>query len=267
MQKQTKTDWSSVADRYDRYLHSENNYHSEVIMPNFMRVLGDIGGKKVLDVACGQGIFSEAVKNNFKNVKVSGFDLGPDLIKIAMQNAGKNKSDINYKILNAEDFAGDYNFGKEEEKFDIIYCILAIQNIENVKMTVENMKKVLKKDGRIIFVINHPAYRIPKSTQWGYVTEENNKSIQYRRVDKYMSEDKIKMDMTPAEKREAYKKYTYSYHRPLQYYFKIFANMGFAVTKLEEWISNKNSEGKNAERENVARKEFPMFMCLEIKLI
>jgi hypothetical protein len=38
------------------------------------------------------------------------------------------------------------------------------------------------------------------------------------------------------------------------------------VTKLEEWISNKTSEGKNADRENTARKEFPMFMCLEIKL-
>lgn len=275
--KVTKTDWGSVADKYDKYLNSESNYHNEVILPNFLRVLGDVSGKNILDIACGQGAFCEEVVrlagekkiSGDKKVNVSGFDLGTDLIKIAQSNAGKNKSNINYKILNAEDFASEYlkDIKKESDKFDIIYCVLAIQNIENIKLVLENSKKVMSANGKIIFVINHPAYRIPKFTSWGNVTELGAKEIQYRRVDKYMSEDKIKMDMTPSEKREAFKKYTYSYHRPLQTYFKIFANLGFAVTKLEEWISNKTSEGKNAERENTARKEFPMFMCLEIKSI
>ncbi len=283
--KVTKTDWGSVADKYDKYLNSESNYHNEVILPNFLRMLGDVNKKNILEIACGQGFFCEAIVkeagenkiSGSKKVQVTGFDLGTDLIKIAQQNAGKNKSDINYKVLNAENFADEYekNINKNEDKFDVIFCVLALQNIENIKKVLENIKKVLKnKDekskqeaGKVIFIINHPAYRIPKSTSWGNVTELGAKEIQYRRVDKYMSEDKIKMDMTPAEKREAFKKYTYSYHRPLQTYFKVFANLGFAVTKLEEWISNKVSEGKNADRENTARKEFPMFMCLEIKLI
>lgn len=271
--KKTKTDWGSVADKYDKYLNSESNYHNEVILPNFLRVLGDVSGKNILDIACGQGYFCEEItKKAFESkskIKISGFDLGADLIKIAQQNAGKNKSNINYKVLNAENFSTEYlkDLEKNEDKFDIIYCILALQNIENLKLVLENAKKVLSTKGKIIFVINHPAYRIPKYTSWGNITEMEAKEIQYRRVDKYMSEDKIKMDMTPSEKRESFKKYTYSYHRPLQTYFKIFANLGFAVTKLEEWISNKSSEGKNADRENTARKEFPMFMCLEIKNI
>jgi ubiquinone/menaquinone biosynthesis C-methylase UbiE len=274
----TKTDWGSVAERYDKYLNSESNYHNEVILPNFLRVLGDINGKNILDIACGQGAFCEEIvkkaQENKSKIKISGFDLGTDLIKIAQQNAGKNKSNVNYKVLNAEDFSSEYlkSIEKNQDKFDVIYCILAAQNIENIKLVLENAKKVLKeKDGKseagkIIFVINHPAYRIPKATSWGIVTEVGARELQYRRVDKYMSEDKIKMDMTPAEKRESFKKYTYSYHRPLQTYFKIFANLGFVVTKLEEWISNKNSEGKSAERENAARKEFPMFMCLEVRI-
>jgi 2-polyprenyl-3-methyl-5-hydroxy-6-metoxy-1,4-benzoquinol methylase len=266
--KVTKTDWGSVADKYDKYLNSESSYHNEVILPNFLRLLGDVSGKNILEIACGQGYFCEEINKkateNKSKVNVSGFDLGADLIKIAMQNAGKNKSNINYKVLNAENFADEYS--KNDNKFDVIFCILALQNIENIKLVIENTKNVLNEKGKVVFVINHPSYRIPKSTSWGNVTELGAKEIQYRRVDKYMSEDKIKMDMTPAEKREAFKKYTYSYHRPLQTYFKIFANQGFVVTKLEEWISNKTSEGKNADRENTARKEFPMFMCLEIKL-
>ncbi len=274
-ESKTKTDWGSVAQKYDKYLNSESNYHNEVILPNFMRLLGDISKKNILDIACGQGAFCEEIvrKANESKLKIniSGFDLGADLIKIAQSNAGKNKSNINYKILDAQDFAHEYlkEIKKDGDKFDIIYCVLAVQNIENIKSVLENAKKVISENGKIIFVINHPAYRIPKFTSWGNVTEVGAKEIQYRRVDKYMSEDKIKMDMTPSEKREVFKKYTYSYHRPLQTYFKIFANLGFAVTKLEEWISNKVSEegGKNSERENTARKEFPMFMCLEIKLI
>ena len=186
----------------------------------------------------------------------------------------KNKevSGLNYIIADAQDFAENY-FDKKENKyniFDMITCVLAIQNIENIKLVLENIKKVTNKNSKIYFVINHPAYRIPKHTEWGYTQEgsgDKNTSIQYRRVDKYMSEDKIKMDMNPGVKIESSKEYTYSYHRPLQYYFKLFSNNNFAVTRLEEWISNRVSDGKYAERENIARKEFPMFMCMEIKNI
>jgi ubiquinone/menaquinone biosynthesis C-methylase UbiE len=268
--KATKTDWGTVADKYDKYLNSESNYHNEIIFPNIKRLLGDINGKNILDIACGQGIMCEQLKSENKNAKISGFDMGEDLVKIAKQNTEKNKSHIKYFVANAENFYDEVKKQDSEifnslpeNKIDIAVCVLAFQNIENVKKVLENMKSVSKESTKVLLVINHPAYRIPKNTQWGYATEENNKAVQYRRVDRYMSEDKIKMDMTPAEKREQYKKYTYSFHRPLQYYFKLFSNTGFAVTRLEEW-THKESEGKHAERENTARKEFPMFMCLEL---
>ncbi|MDI9355280.1 MAG: hypothetical protein QM532_03870 [Cyanobium sp. MAG06] len=49
-----------------------------------------------------------------------------------------------------------------------------------------------------------------------------------------MSEDKIKMDMNPGEKNDKNKIYTYSFHRPLQYYFKLFTNSNLVVSRLEE---------------------------------
>ncbi len=78
-----------------------------------------------------------------------------------------------------------------------------------------------------------------------------------------MSEEKIKMDMTPG--RNILKEYTYSYHRPLQYYFKTITNLQMSVTRLEEWVSHRESEqGPKKDMEDKARKEFPLFMCLEI---
>ena len=68
--------------------------------------------------------------------------------------------------------------------------------------------------------------------------------------------------MNPGEKDN--KSFTYSFHRPLQLYFKTFAKNGFAVTRLEEWISHKESEpGPRQDAENTARKEIPLFLFLE----
>jgi hypothetical protein len=49
---------------------------------------------------------------------------------------------------------------------------------------------------------------------------------------------------------------------------KALAKAGFAVTNLEEWVSHKKSDsGPRAAEENRARKEIPMFMYLEARMI
>lgn len=330
--KIVKTDWSGVAESYDKYLNSDKNYHSDLILPSLIRMIskGDndfFKNKKILDIACGQGQLSDLLQSN--GAKVEAFDLGENLIKIARD---KNKN-INYKIADAQDFAkhytifdqdfltqnqdivnlnnkGDYkdnikiiqsskniyiknlqtqkikdnikssktskvlsleNLTTEQyQKFDIVTCVLAIQNIENVKKVLENIRLISHEGTKIYFIINHPSFRIPKASSWGYdqIGEGNkNRSIQYRRIDKYMSEDKIKIDMNPnvkADKSGSNKSFVYSYHRPIQYFFKLFSNSNMCVSRLEEWISNRESIGKHADRENIARKEIPMFMCLEV---
>ena len=60
------------------------------------------------------------------------------------------------------------------------------------------------------------------------------------------------------------KKYTVSFHRPLQIYFKDLKNTGFLISGFEEWISNKKSQiGPKQKAEDVARKEIPMFAYIE----
>jgi hypothetical protein len=38
---------------------------------------------------------------------------------------------------------------------------------------------------------------------------------------------------------------------------------GFMIAKIEEWTSDKESEGKTAKQENRARAEFPLFMAIQ----
>ena len=46
----------------------------------------------------------------------------------------------------------------------------------------------------------------------------------------------------------------------------MMAKEGFAIAKLEEWISHKRSErGPRQSAEDISRKEIPLFLMLEAK--
>ena len=81
-----------------------------------------------------------------------------------------------------------------------------------------------------------------------------------------MSDQSLRIDMTPGEADAARKTFTVSFHRPLQSYFKALNKAGLAVTRLEEWISHKKSQkGPRAAEEDRTRKEIPMFLCIEAR--
>lgn len=246
-----KTSWGNVSLWYDKLLSSAGTYQKELILPNLLRLINIKKGDNLLDLACGQGFFS----NHFseKGAIVTGVDISPELIDIAKKHNPKN---INFIVSPADNLSIIKN-----SPFDKVVIVLAIQNISNLSGVVSEVSRVLKTGGAFYIVLNHPAYRIPQKSDWGF---DSKKNIQYRKVEKYLSEIMLKIDMNPGEKNIKNKKYTVSIHRPLQSYFSIFNKFGFVVSRLEEWISHKKSEvGPRQKAEDVARKEIPMFMFIE----
>lgn len=257
--KSANTSWSGVADWYDDLIKNpKGNYQSDLILPNLVRLMDIKKGEKVLDLACGQGFFSfEFAKIGGETV---GVDISKELIELAKQkqtsdnkhSTAKSKLDFVVGPADKLDFITD-------KSIDKIVIVLAIQNIENLNGVVKECARILKGGAKLFIVMNHPVFRIPKVTSWGW--DEQAKK-QYRRIDAYMSESRQNIDMHPGEKK---KDYTVSFHRPLQVYFKAFAKNGLAVSRLEEWVSNKKSEpGSRAEAENAIRKEIPLFLALEV---
>ncbi len=248
MTSKKDTSWKKVAGWYDKTVKEEDSYQNKVIYPNLSRWLQDLRGKKVIDIGCGQGFFSRLLAE--KGASVTGVDSGGSLIEIAKKE-GKN-----IKYVKAD--AHNLSFAKAGE-FDMALCVLSLQNMENLKAVLGEISRVLKPNGKLIAVLNHPAFRIPQSSSWGL--DEENK-IQYRRIDSYLSPAKIKIDMHPSEKIK--KVYTYSFHHSIQDYMKALSASSFALVKIEEWISHRKSEaGPRAKAEDVARKEIPVFMAFE----
>jgi ubiquinone/menaquinone biosynthesis C-methylase UbiE len=266
-----KTSWGKVAGWYDNLLeNSSDSYQEKVILPNLLRIVDPKKGMKILDVACGQGYFSRLFAKN--GAQVTGCDISPELIELATKNSPK---EIAYFVAPAEKISDA--IGGAAMKFDVITIILAIQNIEDMRATFIECSKLLNDNGRLIFVINHPTFRIPQSSSWQWDAVAHK---QYRRVDSYMTDSKIKIDMAPGKSSgkgkaddsgkslTATNLTTISFHRPLQSYFKALNSAGLAVTRLEEWISHKQSqEGPRAAEEDRTRKEIPLFMCIETRKI
>ena len=241
------TSWGGVADWYTEYLDDEDTYQKQVILPNLLRLLDPKPTEKILDLACGQGFFAREITK--RGAPVVGVDISPELVKQAQTQGGG----VTYHVAPSSELT----FAKDT-KFDAAVCVLALQNIEDIGATCKEVHRVLKKGGRFLIVLNHPAFRVLKRSGWGW---DEEKKIQYRRVEGYLSAAKIPIDMHPGGAKSAN---TISYHRALQDFFKSLSGAGFLVSRLEEWVSHKVSEkGPRQKAEDLARKEIPLFMALE----
>lgn len=255
--KSSETSWGKVAPWYDEYLQDEDTYQAKVILPNLMRVLGikDIkSGLSILEVGCGQGYFIGEILKIAKP-HIQGIDLSVELLDIAQKKYG-NKAMFSKANAN--------KLPQKDHSQDKIYSVLALQNMSDLDGVIKEIKRVLNPKGQFVAVINHPAFRIPKESDWHFSAERKS---QGRVVYTYMTDKKFTIDMNPGLRAAGVKtEETFSFHHPLQVYAKLLSKHGLCITRIEEWISHKQSEeGPKKRAEDEARKEIPMFMCLEIK--
>ncbi len=247
------TSWENVAEWYGTHLSAPGTYQSEVVWPGAMKLLGVGAGKTFLDVACGEGSFAQLISK--QGGGVVGIDASPTLVRQAQMK----------HIRNAEFFVADASRGTKEIgslMFDGAAIVLALQNIENMPGVFATVSKLLKKNAPFVIVLNHPAFRIPRQSSWGF---EEQRKMMYRRVDSYLEENAIPMQMHPGD---APGVKTTSYHRPISSYISALSTAGFMVDEMEEWISHKEStSGPKARAENRIRKEIPMFLAIRARKI
>jgi len=242
------TSWDNVAHWYDQLVGDEGSeYQRQVVFPGVLRMLAFAPGQRVLDVACGQGVFCRLLHE--RGAKVTGVDAARQLIAIA-----RRRSDpaIEYFVGDARKM----NF-LPTGAFAAACCILAIQNIGDPAPVLSGMQRALEPRGALVLVMTHPCFRSPQYTSWGW-DEQNH--TQYRRVDRYLLPRKHPIFTHPGAKTG---QYTWTFHRPISAYVRLLRNAGLLVDSVEEWPGHKTStSGPRASAENAARREMPLFMAI-----
>ena len=244
------TAWEGeVAQWYDNLVGQRgSSVQEQVIFPKTLRLARISKGEFALDFACGQGAFCVALSK--AGARVTGVDASAAMIQQAKRRFSK---EAKFQVADARDVARLF----PEPVFDAIFCILAIQNIDPMEPVFSVCARALYPGGRLVVVMNHPAFRIPRQSNWGW---DEARKLVFRRVDRYVTPLKIPIQMRPGADPDLT---TWSFHRPLEEYVKAISGAGLAVDAMEEWPSNKTSQvGSRARAENRAREEFPLFIAI-----
>jgi len=243
------TSWQSVAGWYDSLVGDKGSYyHEKLVIPGVLRLLSDFRYSSVLDLGCGQGIFGRAIKDNI-------IYQGIDLSKTLVESAKIRDKSVNHKYI-----VGDITkkLSIEKNNFDSAVCILALQNVVNPAEVVKVASEHLHDAGRFVLVLNHPCFRIPRQSAWGIDEKQN---VQYRRVTRYLSAMKIPVAAHPGRGKDS--SVTWSSHFSLNELSGYLESAGFLIEKIEEWKSDKKSQGSAAAREDRSREEIPLFMAIK----
>ncbi|MFH0914356.1 MAG: class I SAM-dependent methyltransferase [Chloroflexota bacterium] len=242
------TSWQRVSDWYGRLVGREGSYyHRQVILPHSLKLLDLRKDSSLLELACGQGVLARYLP---EGVYYQGVDSAPDLLEQA-RRLDKNKKH-RYTLADASK-----PLPIPKKDFTHAVIILALQNIPDAEGVVRNPREHLKRGGRLLVVLNHPCFRIPRQSSWGIDLQNQ---LQYRRIDRYLSPQEIPIRIHPG--RGARSESAWSYHLPLSEYSRLLYQNGFVIERIEEWVSDKESQGKAAKMENRARREFPLFLAL-----
>ncbi len=140
------------------------------------------GGKKLLDVGCGQGVFlKHAVKRN-----ISCF--GIDLSKRALESARKDSFGIYFVEGSGENLPWSNNF------FNCVTIFGALEHFLNPEKGVKEIARVLKKDGIVLVVVPNEDFiywlvtgkepnvgmeleRYANESEWKNLIEENGLKV------------------------------------------------------------------------------------------
>ena len=245
--KPFSTSWQPVAHWYDDLVGKQGHfYHQEVIFPNLLRLMQLKSSDRLLDLGCGQGVLARQLP---KEMGYVGLDISKELIAEAHRYSKRKEHQfIVHDITKSLPFLPN-------ETFSLACLILSLQNIEDQEAVIRNVAPFMKDGGRLFICLNHPSFRIPRQSSWGY--DEATK-MQYRKLFSYMSPQKVPIVMHPGKNT----KETWSFHFPLSAYTNWLQKYGFVIEVIEEWCSPKESTGGRAKAENRARKEFPLFLTI-----
>ena len=135
--------YDSIAEEYDYFMKQTG--HQQAQERILQRIYSEIKGR-VLDIATGTGFIAKKIKANCKDVEVIGIDISGKMIEQAKRKAKEKKLKVKFLIGDAEKL----NF--LDKYFDLAICSLGFLWFQNKTRLLKELKRVVKKRGKIIVI-------------------------------------------------------------------------------------------------------------------
>ncbi len=131
-----KTIWDRFAPIYSFAMKSQKNIYDYM----YSHIGDAIEGKNVLELATGPGLIAKHIAD--KADFVTATDFSPEMI--AQAKKGENPTNLKFEIADASDLQ------YEDKSFDVVIIANALHVVPNPEKVLDEIDRVLKKDGLFI---------------------------------------------------------------------------------------------------------------------
>lgn len=167
--RETREAWEANAAYWDARIGEGNDFVNVLIWPATQRLLDLRPGERVLDAACGNGVYAR--KLAALGADVVAFDFSEKLIALARERGAGATDDsfdalrtgfrrttgsIVYHVVDATDEGAMLGLG--EHAFDAAICQMALFDIADIDPLMRAVARLLKPGGRFIFSVMHPCF-------------------------------------------------------------------------------------------------------------
>ena len=154
--RQVHEAWEKKAAFWDEMMGEGNAFQRVLIGPATERLLQVRPGETVLDVACGNGVFSRRLAQ--LGARVVAVDFSEKFLELARtrtEKAGYGEA-VEYLLADATDEEQMLALG--EGRFDAAVCNMALMDMSTIDPLMRALRRLLNPGGRFVFSVQHPAF-------------------------------------------------------------------------------------------------------------
>ncbi len=249
-QRRDPKGWDELADWYNGWVgKGGSKYHRRLAIPTLLKLLNPQAGERILDIGAGQGVLAPDIAA--AGADYTGVDVSGRLLAFARKNhQGKGR------FIKCDAAKLHHASQLQVASFDAAVFLLSIQDMNPLAPILASAEKMLRPQARIVILMTHPAFRIPRQSGWGY---DEKRKLQYRRIDRYLSPLTVPMKPYGGESSGA----NISFHRPIHHYINSLSDVGFHISRMEEVaVGGQSIKQKRSSAEMAADREIPVFLGL-----
>ncbi len=130
---------------YERHA-ADSAFNAHYDRPAVLAALGPVGGRRVLDAACGPGLYTAELLA--AGAEVTAFDASAAMLELARKRAA-GRARIDQAVLGQ-------SLPYPDQAFDLAVCALAMHYADDRGMAYAELFRVLRPGGALVMSTQHP---------------------------------------------------------------------------------------------------------------